>query len=64
MYEQVKTRIVDKFESINKFSQIIGVANTDLYSAFTGKKPMYPKYKKLIAAALNEDISALFPEEK
>lgn len=63
MYENVKRKAIKKYGSINKLSMAIGVTNVDLYNAFGGKKPMYPKYKRLIAEALNEDIHALFDQE-
>ncbi len=64
MYESVKEKVIAKYGSINKLSMAIGVTNVDLYCAFNGKKPMYPKYKLLIAAALGENAVTLFAEEE
>lgn len=63
MYKAVREKVESKYGSINKLAKVIGVEACDLYSAFTEKKPMYPKYKRLIAEALNEDVASLFPEE-
>lgn len=63
MYEKIRDKVIEKYGSINKLSMVIGVTNVDLYCAFKGAKPMYPKYKRLIAEALNEDVESLFPEE-
>ena len=63
MYTAVRRKIEAQYGSINKLAKVIGVEACDLYSAFTEKKPMYPKYKRLIAEALNEDVTNLFSEE-
>ena len=64
MYEEVKAKAVEKYGSINRLSMAIGVTNADLYCAFSGKKPMYPKYRHLIAVALGEDEQTLFGENQ
>lgn len=64
MYETIREKINSQFGSINKLSKIINVESCDLYSAFKGNKPLYPKYKRLIAEALGEDVSTLFTEEE
>lgn len=63
MYSKVREKIEKKYGSINRLAKIIDVASCDLYSAFSGHKPLYPKYKRLIASALDEDVSELFKEE-
>ena len=63
MYKAVREKIEAQYGSINKLSKIIGIEACDLYSAFNEKKPMYPKYKRLISEALNEEVESLFPEE-
>ena len=63
MYTAVRRKIEAQYGSINKLAKVIGVEACDLYSAFTEKKPMYPKYKRLIAEALNEAVTNLFSEE-
>lgn len=64
MYKEVRRKIEAKYGSINKLAKIIGVEACDLYSAFAGTKPMYPKYKRLIAEALDKDADNLFREGK
>lgn len=63
MYDNVKQKVIEKYGSINKLSLAIGITNVDLYCAFKGTKPMYPKYKRRIAKALGEDIESLFGGE-
>ena len=62
MYEKARAIINEKYGSINKLSKAIGVESSDLYAGFAGTKTLFPKYKKLIADALNEDEAALFQE--
>lgn len=62
MYQKVKDRALKQYGSINRLALRIGVNSADLYTAFNGTKPMYPKYKKLIAEALGEDAATLFEE--
>lgn len=63
MYERVRKRINAQYGSINKLSKVIGVEAGDLYAGFKGTKVLYPKYKKLIAQALNADACELFGED-
>lgn len=60
MYERARKRINAKYGSINKLAKHIGVEACDLYAGFKGTKPMYPKYRKLIAEALGEPEESLF----
>ena len=64
MYKDVRSKIEAKYGSINRLAKVIGVEACDLYSAFAGTKPMYPKYKRLIAEALDKDADNLFREGK
>lgn len=64
MYKDVRSKIEAKYGSINRLAKVIGVEACDLYSAFAGTKPMYPKYKRLIAEALDKDADHLFREGK
>ena len=52
MYELARALINEKYGSINKLSKVIGVENGILYAGFKGTKPLFPKYKRLIAEAL------------
>ena len=60
MFENVRSKVNTKYGSINKLSKALGIASADLYMAFAGTKPMYPKYRRLIAEALGEDEDTLF----
>ena len=62
MYENVRKRINTQYGSINKLAKVIGVEACDLYAGFKGTKTLYPRYKRLIAEALNEDAADLFGE--
>lgn len=62
MYENVRKQINTQYGSINKLAKIIGVEACDLYAGFKGTKTLYPRYKRLIAEALNEDACDLFGE--
>lgn len=62
MYEIARKKINAKYGSINKLAKVIGVEAGDLYAGFKGTKVLYPKYKRLIADALNEDVFDLFGE--
>ena len=63
MYQKVRKKIIRKYGSLNRFALEIGVNSPDIYAAFSGTKPMYPKYKRLIAEALNESAADLFGED-
>lgn len=63
MYGKVKKKIEKKYGSVNRLAKVIGVEACDLYTAFAGTKPMYPKYRRLIADALGEDVTVLFRED-
>ena len=60
MYDDVRAKINAKYGSINKLAKVMGVQAGDLYQGFAGTAPLFPKYKRLIAEALEEDTEALF----
>lgn len=64
MYELARMVINQRFGSINKLAKVIGVEACDLYSGFKGTKPLFPKYKRLIAEALETDEKTLFGEDR
>lgn len=49
--------------SIRQCAKDIGIGRPDLSSALNGRKPMYPKYKRLLSDYLCIDEKVLFPEE-
>lgn len=63
MYQEIRKKIVKKYGSLYRLAIEIGVNSPDIYAAFSGTKPMYPKYKRLIADALGENVTALFEED-
>ncbi len=63
MYEKVRQKVIEKYGSINKLAKAIDVSAQDLYSAFGGKKPFYPKWRMLVAEAIDEDVNVIFSEE-
>lgn len=63
MYEKVRQKVIEKYGSINKLAKVIDVSAQDLYCAFNGKKPFFPKWRMLVASALEEDESIVFPEK-
>ena len=48
--------------STNKLSFISSIAASDLYCALSGKKPLYPNWRKRIAEALEMSVEELFGE--
>lgn len=45
-----------------KLAKITGISSPDIYQALSGKKPMYPNWKKRIADALACSVDELFPK--
>lgn len=54
MYEEIRGKIIAKYGSVNRFAKAVDMSAQDLYSAFNGNKPMYPKWRKVIEEALGE----------
>ena len=63
MYDNVREKVVNKYGSINKLAKAIDVSAQDLYSAFNGNKPFYPKWRMLVAQAIGEEESVVFADE-
>lgn len=63
MYDKVRQKVIERYGSINKLAKVIDVSAQDLYCAFNGKKPFFPKWRMLVAEALSMDVEELFPEE-
>lgn len=64
MYEFARLIINEKYGSIHKLAKVIGVDSGILYSGFKGTKPLFPKYKRLIAEALEVDEKTLFGDNR
>ena len=54
----------DRGISIRQCAKDIGIGRPDLSSALNGRKPMYPKYKKLLSEYFGIDEDVLFPDEE
>ncbi len=63
MYEKLKEAAHSKGISIGKLARMSDIASPDMYSAINGNKPMYPNWRKRIAAALDTDEAELFEED-
>ena len=63
MYEKLKSIIKEKGITTNKLASMSNIASQDLYSAFHGKKRIYPNWKKRIAEALGMPEAEIFEEE-
>ena len=53
-YENLRKKCEAKYGSINKMAKELGIAAQDLYSAFAGKKPFYPKWYDAVVSAIND----------
>lgn len=62
MFEKLKNTLKEKGISVYRLSQLSKIASPDLYSALSGKKAMYPNWKKRIADALELPEDELFEE--
>lgn len=62
-YQHIRKILASRGLSVRKLAHRAGIASQDLYSALNGRKPFYPKWRKLIAAALEMQEDELFPPE-
>ena len=63
MYEKLKNKMQAEHLTTNRLAKQSNITPQDLYAALKGRKPMFPKWKARIAAALNVDEKDLFNEE-
>lgn len=63
MYSKLKEEMQRQHITGYKLSKLTGIACSDMYSALAGKRYMFDGWKKRIAAALEQPVSALFPDE-
>jgi len=64
MYKNFRRTLKERELSIYRVSQIAKIAPPDLYTALSGKKPLYPGWRKRIAEALDMPEEALFNDEE
>lgn len=62
MFKELKATMNEKGISGYKLAQMTGISNSDIYQALSGKKTMYPNWKKRIADALGCSVDELFPK--
>lgn len=61
MYETLKHELKRRSISVNQLSFMSRIASSDLYTALSGKKPLFPVWRKRIAEALEIPVEDLFP---
>lgn len=64
MFETLHAELKKRYLSVNKLAIISGITPSDLYCALSGKKPLYPGWRKRIAEALEMPVEELFSEEE
>lgn len=62
MYEKLKNVLEEKGISMYRLAKLSRIASPDLYSALSGKKVLYPNWKKRIAESLEMPEEELFEE--
>ena len=62
MYEKLKAVLQERELSINKLSYGTRISPSDLSSSLSGKRPMFPNWKKRICAFLDLPEEDLFEE--
>ena len=63
MYDKLKAALKEKGISVYRLSQLSRIASPDLYNVLSGKRPMYPNWKKRISEAVGIPEEDLFEEE-
>lgn len=62
MYEKLREVIAEKGITTNRLARMTNIASQDLYNAYSGKKRIYPNWKKRIAEVLDVPEEELFEE--
>lgn len=62
MYEKLKAILKEKGISVYRLSQLSKISSPDLYNVLSGKRPMYPNWKKRICDFLELPEEELFEE--
>ena len=61
-YQKVKNELGKRNVSVNKFARDHNIDCGNLTNCLNGKRPLYPKYKKLLSDFLGIDEAVLFPD--
>lgn len=64
MFRNLEKELAERGISRNRLALMAMIAPSDLFCALSGKKPMYPSWRKRIADALNVPENVLFSEEE
>lgn len=62
MYEHLKAILDERGITKYRLGKMARISTQDIYSLFTGKKPLYPNWKKRISDALGVPEEELFEE--
>lgn len=62
-YQKVKDELCKRNVSVNGFAKAHNIDCGNLTNCLNGKRPLYPKYKKLLSDFLGIDEAVLFPVE-
>ena len=62
MYDKLKNVLDEKGISMYRLAKLSNIASPDLYSALSGKKVLFPNWKKRISEALEMPEEELFEE--
>ena len=64
MYQRLLNVINDKGISRYRLSKLANITPQDMYALLSGKRPLFPAWKKRICDALQMDEEELFPSEE
>lgn len=64
IYKNLKDELRERNLSIRGCARACDIDCCNLTNCLNGKKPMYPKYKRLISKQLGIDEAVLFPEDQ
>lgn len=60
MFENLYDILNSRHITVNKLAKLSSIASSDLYCALKGHKPLYPNWRRRIAAALEVPEEELF----
>ena len=63
MLNKLKTTIEERGITRNRLAIMSGISTSDMYQIFSGKRALFPAWRKRIAEALEMPEEELFPEE-
>ena len=60
MYQKLVEKMRQKNITTHKLAKLSNITPQDLYSALSGKKPLFPNWRKRVAEALDSTVEELF----